>query len=246
MEYGGKSISEVADETLKFINDRKEGKEVSLKTKWDKLNRELLGGLSWHDIILIGGVSGSGKTLLMNEIESSLIDRNPNEDFICVNFNFEMLARDLIVRKLSSIKSLTIQELLSASENYKLTDKDMAEIKIELEKLKFKNVYYFDKPRNISLLSKTIDYCWEKFKKPMVIFLDHTILVNKSASESSTTDMMYNLGAMLTEYKKKYKCIFIIATQLNRDIEATERKQRPSSLNYPIKSDISYSEKVAA
>lgn len=62
-----KSISHVIDETKQFINDRKTGKEKSLKVSSNKINEAFMDGLDWNRIITIGGMSGSGKSTLARQ-----------------------------------------------------------------------------------------------------------------------------------------------------------------------------------
>lgn len=135
-----------------------------------------------------------------------------------------------------------MRDILSASEHL-LTDKEIEEIEEEAQKLKKQNVLYFDTPRTVKKITETIDWVWNKHKKPMLMFLDHSILVKKSAHHSSTTDMLYELGEEWNIIKKKFPVTGFIASQLNRDIESADRKKVPA-MHYPQKSDLSYSDSI--
>src|SRR3990167_8931671 len=75
--------------------------------------------------------------------------------------------------------------------------------------------------------------------KGLVLFLDHSILVKKD-SENSRLDALHGLCEMFNDLKKKYKGIFIILTQLNRSIEASERRDEDKNqiLHFVTRSDI--------
>lgn len=238
-----KSISQATDEALKYIIDRKEGNIKPLKTKWDKLNNILGGGLEWNTIIGICGMSSSGKTLLLNELEDSLFNNNPDEDFISINLNYEMMSRMLIIRKLSAKTNLTIKDILSVG-NTMLSDVDIDDFKREIDVINKHPIYFYESPSTIKGIAEIIDYNWKLHKKKIVLFLDHTILVRKSSTDSNTIDLLYNLMDMFNHAKKNYPIIIVISSQLNREIESTERIQRPSSLNYPKKGDIFGSESL--
>ena len=93
-------ISNAADEIIDYIKSRKDGDEQSLKTRWSKLNNFCMGGLDWNTIVTIGGMSGSGKSSIANELETSLFDSNPDQNFAVLSFNFEMIAMKKVCRKI--------------------------------------------------------------------------------------------------------------------------------------------------
>ena len=57
----GKRINEVTNETLKYIDDRRKGNIVSLKTRWSKFNEVCF--FEPNMIYTIAGTSGTGKIL---------------------------------------------------------------------------------------------------------------------------------------------------------------------------------------
>lgn len=56
-----KSIAEVANESVKYIKDRKDHNIIPLKTGWTKFNKVCCGGIEPNMIFTIAGTSGSGK-----------------------------------------------------------------------------------------------------------------------------------------------------------------------------------------
>jgi uncharacterized phage-like protein YoqJ len=70
-----------------------------------------------------------------------------------------------------------------------------------------------------------------------IVTLDHSILLKKDAHESSKMDTIYNLGEAVTDLKRKYPIIFIVLSQLNRDVERLDRQEDGKYGNYILSSD---------
>ncbi len=87
-------------EIVNYINERRQGGTKSLKTRWKKFNDQCMGGIEPNAIYTVAGISGSGKSSFVNSLETDLFDLNPDEDFVVLSFNFEMLASKQVGRKL--------------------------------------------------------------------------------------------------------------------------------------------------
>lgn len=85
-------ISNVTDEALQYIDNRRKHSVTSLKTKWTKFNNACMGGIEPNTVTTFTGISGSGKSSVVNSLECDLIDLNPNEDIIILAFSFEMVS----------------------------------------------------------------------------------------------------------------------------------------------------------
>jgi hypothetical protein len=72
--------------------------------------------------------------------------------------------------------------------------------------------------------------------KAVVVMLDHTLLVKK-AGGLQDRDLLYDLMAMFNGLKKIIKISFVLISQMNRNIEVSERIQNPD-LHYPKKQDL--------
>ena len=115
-------ISQASNTALRYIDGRRKGEIRSLNTPWKKFNNISMGGIEWQTITTIAGMSGSGKTAVLGQLETGMKDLNPNEDFAILSFNFEMLSSRLVARKLSNKMKITTQQLYSASESFTLND----------------------------------------------------------------------------------------------------------------------------
>ena len=234
-----KPIAEAAQKILTYIDHRRKGYIKSMKTPWNKMNQVTMGGLEWQSIIAIAGMSGGGKTAISGQLETGLVDLNPQENIAVLNFNFEMLAARLIGRKLSGGLDLTTRELYSADENNKVNDYQYEKIVAEAKKLTQYSIHYVEMPGTVEMIKNTI----LKFSemegikgKGIVIFLDHTLLVRGKDGDKER-EVLYDLMAMFNEIKKRIKCIIVVLSQLNRDIEHRDRISEPSQ-QFPKKSDL--------
>lgn len=240
-------FKEVAASEIQIIKDRLNKKIKSLLTPWKCVNVAGLNGVSWGYIVLIGGMSGCGKTLLVNQLETGLIELN-EEEFHVLSLNYEMTAERLIGRKLSAFLGKSTKQLYSAdTENptANISEADIKKAEEYLTSLENNNVYYQDIAGTVDDIERQIrNHFTNNIKNPdigMVVILDHSLLV-KGKSSDDAKEILYALGDRCSLLKKQYKIIFIIITQLNRNIEVEERRSIQDSklsFHYPIKSDIS-------
>ena len=84
-------MSIVAQEAIDYIRGRKEHSVVSLRTRWNKLNSQCMGGIEPNTVYTFTGISGTGKSSLANLIATDIIDLNPSEDIVILNFSLEMV-----------------------------------------------------------------------------------------------------------------------------------------------------------
>lgn len=237
------SIEEAARSELRYIKGRMEGSVKSLLTPWKKFNRASMNGIEWGSIITIAGMSGSGKTAILNELETGLFDMNPNENFAVLSFNFEMMARKLFGRKISKALNVSVKQMYGAdldepNKNFKKEDYERA---VEYAKnIKDSPVWYVDMPGNVREIERTIEFFGMEMEetryKGILVTLDHSILVKKMG-EKNQLETLYELAAMFNSLKKKIKSSYVIVSQLNRGIENVERIQN-KNLHYPQKSDV--------
>lgn len=230
-------ISNATEEIVKYIDDRRKGNIKSLKTKWDKFNKLCMGGIEPNSIYTVAGISGAGKSAFANSLETDLFEQNPNEDFVVLSFNFEMLSSKQVGRKLSYKLERSTQELYSANE--KLSDKEYQKIVEESKSIKDYPIYYVDIPGDVDQIKNTIkafqnlDNIKDKW---VIIILDHTLLTKNKTGEKER-ETLANLQYMFMEMKKYDKNTIIQLSQINREIESHERILN-KMLHFPVRRDI--------
>ena len=109
-------ISAAVKEAEFKIIERRQGIDTGLKTRWLRLNGYIGGGLQWASNYLIASITGGGKSAIANIVESDLIDLNPKEKIIVLDFNMEMPSYRQVLRKISSRVNIPVNTLLSAAE----------------------------------------------------------------------------------------------------------------------------------
>lgn len=233
-----KSIQTASDEIIKHIDDRRKGITASLRTRWPRFNRLCNGGIEPNILFTVAGISGSGKSSFVNMLETDLIDYNPNEPIIVLSFSLEMMSSRQVGRKISTKLNKTTSELYSV--NTKITEEGFKEIMEVTDTLKKYDIHYVEEPvtpEEAENIIKTFQDTFAKGKWLIVLF-DHTLLINGNGSDKENID---DLQKRFVRRKKVGKTSIIQISQLNREIEKSERINNPST-HYPMRSDLSTSD----
>lgn len=233
-------MSVVAQEAINYIRGRREHNIVSLKTRWKKFNKQCMGGIEPNTVYTIAGISGSGKSSFVNEMTTDIIDLNPDEDIIILNFSLEMVGFRQVGRTLSSKLRKTTSALYSSETD--LDDETFKKVVAVSSKLKEYPIYFVDDPGTPSEVERIIKTFYETYvkgtNKHFIIFYDHTLLTKQVGSVIETTS---ELERVFIQAKKYPMTSIVQIAQMNRNIEASERINNPSS-HYPMRSDLSSSD----
>jgi replicative DNA helicase len=231
-------------QALQYMQGRQKGLIKSIKTPWPKFNDAGVDGIEWNTLTVIGGRSGSGKTLVKDNIINNAFVLNKGEDFRVLEFQFEMMARVTAIREFSSVVNLSYKTLCSA--NGPLDDQ-VLQACYDYSKGRIKYpIDVVETPQSVSSIERIIvDYMESHINNEgshpvytnTIITLDHSYLI-KTEDGQSKADMLYAFGEMLTKLKRRYPIAFIILSQLNRNIENPDRNEDGRAGNYVLSSDI--------
>lgn len=229
---------------ITYIKKRKSGEIKSWKTPWLKLDDAVVNGLEWHSMILLGGRPGTGKTSIKDQIINEGFKLNKEEDYNVLEFSLEMVDKVTVIREFSSITGKSYKDLLSA--NTPVTDPIInACISHAKESLHNKIDMVTDPPTVKEFANIISSYMKEHIVEEngtrrytnTIVTLDHSVLLEKSPHHKTKTDMLYELGETITALKRKYPIIFIILSQLGRDVDTAERNINGKYGNYILESD---------
>ena len=235
-------ISVVAQEAINYIAGRRDRNIVSLKTRWEKFNKQCMGGIEPNIVMTIAGISGSGKSSFANLIQTDLIDLNPKEDIIILTFSLEMVGFRQIGRTLSNKLRRTTSTLYSSEMS--LDDETFRKVITVSNQLKEYPIYFVDDPGTPMQVEQTIRSFYNQYvkgtDKHFIVIYDHALLTKQIGSVIETIS---ELERVFIQIKKLPFTSIIQIAQMNRNIEASERINNPLS-HYPMRSDLSSSDAI--
>lgn len=231
-----KPISSIYKTGLQYVEMRKRGQAVSMRTPWKQINKAGVNGFEWNTIITIAGRPGSGKTTFMNQFTRAAHTINPGLDFHVIDFQFEMPDRQTALREFAAHTGKKYNQLLSAYRQ--IGDDTIQDIEQYINANKAKPIFIVDTPVTVREMRAIIINHTTTHNVPLIVTIDHSLLIKLDKGERDKYEMLYNLGEMMTEIKKKYPVIFLVLTQMNRSIEDASRKVNGTVANYPTGADI--------
>lgn len=154
-----------------------------------------------------------------------------------------MLAIDQVSRNLSGKLKISTNKLHSANKQY-LSTADYKRVVEAAQPLKSYPIYYVDDVGTVEDIVDTIKIFIEKeltSNEGVIITIDH-VLLTKGKFNQNEKQIIDHLMQTCVQLKKAYssrgrKIMFILLSQLNRDLEKQERVLNPL-FHYPNKNDI--------
>ena len=236
-----RTMKEVIDETLQYIIDRKEGRIKSLRTGFKKLDKSMIDGIEWNSTLTIGGRPSVGKSAYSDCLVEGAFTNNLGEnglpDFELLDFNWELSAKVMLIRRLSAALKKTYKHIISADNN-ELSDEELQDVMdVFHERYDKLPVTFCEEPLSTKEFADTVKrFCDSRKGKNVLVRVDHTLLTRQSASENSQVQMLLNLLMEANVIKKNYPVIFMFLTQINRDIE--DRQEDGTDRAFPRQGDV--------
>jgi len=210
-----------------------------LKTRWQKVNKSLLGGFQFGMLYVIAGASGHGKSMFLNNLIRDFTSPALNGDkpTKILHFTFEMSAEMEILRRVSALSKVGLDKMLQADQS--LTDIEKTLVHDKIQQINEPNVSFVETPGNRFQIADAI---WRFIEahpdNKYVVTLDHTLLVTPVNGENEVQTLA-ELGKLFIQLRKEYGVMVLLLSQLNDKIESEQRRNPDSpALHYPLKTDI--------
>jgi len=237
-------ISHAVNTSIGYIEGRRNGTIKSLQTSFPKLNRSLLDGIEWNKIFTIGGMSGSGKSILCEQLKRDIVNLN-DESIKILSFEYEMPSYEQVSRNISGALNLSVKKLYSAEE--RITNEELGRIKEAAKHISKFPVYCVDDVGSVDDMVETVLHFVEHHpdikegKCGLVVTVDHVLLTKGKQGDKERETLAYLYRSLISLKKSLIssgiRVLFILLSQLNREIEALERKANPD-YNYPTRNDL--------
>lgn len=250
---------QAANQAKEQILLERTGIQHGLMTRYPKLNIAHRKWFRFNNVYLLAGLSGSGKSYLMNTFIEDFLDYiksnsiNGNIDFIPLIFQFcfEMSSHTEIIRACANDLGVNYNYILSShydkntKEYNTLTDEELQKVENYLNHYKRKSILFFETAGNLNMIYNTVLHYYNIYKNKgaknnkkykIVVNIDHSLLIER-LGEKSERELMARLGKIAIRLRKEFGAMVFIIGQLNNNIETTDRILK-SAMHYPIKSDI--------
>ncbi len=245
MKLPVRHISHAVNTAISYIEGRRSGNIRSLQTSFKKLNRYLLDGIEWNKIFTIGGMSGSGKSILCEQLKRDILSLNRDEKIKVLSFEYEMPSYEQVTRNISGYLNLSVRDLYSAED--KLSGETFDNAKRVGGTISNQPIYNVDAVGDVDDMVETIiDFVNHhtdvlEGKTGLVVTVDHVLLTKGKQGQTEREILAYLYRSIIALKKelveKGIRVLFILLSQLNRDIESLDRKANPE-YHFPNRNDL--------
>lgn len=211
---------DLVDSAVVKLSEYQSGKHRAIKTGVDHLDQIALGGLRPGDVITIGARPGVGKSYLLQQIESGMMNKRLNEqseNFVLLKCNYEMPVIKLLTRKLAYETKKSYKSILLSPPK----PDEVEEYKRICDEERDDRKFYVNYPLNPQEFESAVSKFIEEHsdKDAVIISIDHIGLTKNSGSGGKKQAIDDTIEA-INRMKMKYtNAIFLILSQLNREIE---------------------------
>lgn len=223
------SSAEVVAQNKAYVDARRKGEITSIKTKFPKLNRNLMGGIENDTITTISALSGAGKSTISKCFRDSFVTHNKGMAFKQYVFNFEMISHQQIGRSIVTESRVGMKDLYSVEEP--LSDAQFEALTVYWDTLASREIDFIDVPDTPDAIINSIVHYWEteckKSDKTIVYEIDHALLCKGKDGQKEKDridDLMYGLVDVKKHIQSKGgHSVGLVLSQMNRDIRQVER-----------------------
>ena len=218
---GFQTINKAVDQSIVIVKNAMNGERDVYPTKWNRLNRNLLGGLQKGKMYVIAGRPGIGKSAFSNQLVFDVLDKNKDKNIIVLYWSFEMPGYQQIMRSASKEVNKEILELLSVEA--RLQDEDFKNYANRVDRFRKYPIYFNSIPRTMDYIKQTNEQVFTESPKATVInIFDHSRLI-KGSNEHSELQKLNEISKGCMWMQAKMDVINILLSQLNRNIEQEHR-----------------------
>jgi len=220
---GFSTMRQTIDKSIQIVESARSGERIVFPCKWEKLNRQLLGGLQPGKLYVIAGRPGVGKSAFSNQFLFDTMDvaKNSNKRVITLYWTFEMPGYQQLMRVSSNNTSLNLSQLLSV--DARLADVDFTRYTRAVSNYQDYPIYFMDRPKPMNYIQEKVNAIRDNDPDITIInIFDHSRLV--PGNENSELKRLINVSQTCMRMQASTNCINILISQLNRDIEQPERR----------------------
>lgn len=212
-----KSISDAEKRFLDIMEGRQSVYEMS--TPYPGMDH-LSGRWQLGELIIIGGVSGGGKTALACNIAIHIATHGRKTAF----FSLEMSDVKLIFRMASSICGISSKQI---STLHKLQAEQFTQQLKELRKLETLRIY--QRKMDARSIESTIRHLHKKWGL-QVVFIDYAQLIEPFDNKANREQQVARISRMLKRITRELNVTIVALAQISKDSEKENRKPRASDL----------------
>lgn len=211
-------------------------------TRWPKWNRALSGGFRTKNVYMIAGMSGGGKSYMLNNLIDDFTNPNLNPNPATIlHFGFEMLAVDEALR--FSQRPAHVSYSYMVDPELHLSDSQTHRIHKGLDDYASRNIYTVETSGSLSDIWSTMKQFREDHPdEDVFVTMDHTLLA-RHKNEKDDIELLANIGKMSIDAKKYLDYGLILLNQMNAEIEEP-RRISDRRLHFPLKRDIHGSKQI--
>jgi len=213
-------------QSIAVVDEARRGERNILPSKFRRMNRNLLGGFQPGKLYVVAGRPGVGKSAFSNQLIFDILDvaKLEGRDVVCFYWSFEMPGFQQILRSASKDTGKQLAELYSIDRTLSQAEFNMFE-KAVIKFAKYP-VFFQNYARDVEFMEEACTKFMHSRPKTLIInLIDHTRLVPAKETEKEMI-ALNRLSKGCMRMQSRMGCINILLSQLNRNIEKEERRDK--------------------